>query len=162
MLLTIEKVLILKSVDMFSGIPEETLAEVSLILEELTYSPGETVVVEGEIGRSMYIIIDGLVKVHRGESELARIGERAVFGELAALSPEPRTATVTAVEETRVFRIDYETLHELMAEHASLVSGIIQVLCGRVASLNRQIGELRNQVGDLNERLQMVGANQDS
>jgi len=160
-LLTIEKVLILKSVDMFSGIPEETLAEVSLILEELTYGPGDTIVTEGEIGRSMYIIIDGLVRVHRGESELARIGERAVFGELAALSPEPRTATVTAVEETRVFRIDYETLHELMAEHPSLVSGIIQVLCGRVASLNTQIGGLREQVSQLNDRLRLVGASQE-
>lgn len=162
MLLTIEKVLILKSVDMFSGIPEETLAEVSLILEELTYGPGDVIVTEGEIGRSMYIIIDGMVRVIREEQELAKIGERAVFGELAALSPEPRTATIKAAEETRVFRIDYETLHELMAEHPSLVSGVIQVLCDRITSQNNQIGALRDEVKQLNDRLRIVGVDQET
>ncbi len=135
MLLTIEKVIILKSVNIFSDIPEETLAEVSLIIEEMTVQTDETIVTKGDIGRSMYIIIEGQVRVHDEGHEITRLGQREIFGELAALSPEVRSASVSACEETQLFRIDYETLQELISEHSSLAKGIIQVLCERIRSL---------------------------
>lgn len=137
MLLTIEKVIILKSVSIFSDIPEETLAEVSLIMEEMIVAPGKSIVTKGDVGRSMYIIIDGKVQVHDQNREIAVLGEREIFGELAALSPEPRMASVTAIDETHLFRIDYETLQDLISENPDLAQGIIQVLCNRIRSLSK-------------------------
>ena len=137
MLLTLEKVIILKSVSIFQNIPEETLAEVAISLKNVKAKAGKTIVTKGELGRSMYIIIVGKVKVHDGDKQIATLGQREIFGELAALNPEPRTFSVTALEDTHLFRLDYETLHELSSEHVDLASGIIQVLCQRLQSMMR-------------------------
>jgi CRP-like cAMP-binding protein len=136
MLLTLEKVLILKSVSIFRNIPEETLAEVALTLKYVKAPAGRRIVTKGELGRSMYVIISGRVRVHDGDKEIAQLGPREIFGELAALNPEPRSSSVSAIEDTHLFRLDYETLHELIAEHVDLATGIIQVLCQRLQSMH--------------------------
>ena len=62
----------------------------------------------------------------------ALLTKREIFGELALLDPEPRSASVEAVEDTRLFRLDRNTLFELMADNVGVVSGIVQVLCQRL------------------------------
>ena len=132
MLLTIEKVVILKSINIFSETAEEWLVEVASILAEVQVQAGETIFEKGDVGRSMYIIIDGKVRVHDEDRTIAELGERDIFGELAILDPEPRVASVTAIEDTRLFRIDQHALYELMAEHVEVAYGIIRVLCRRL------------------------------
>ncbi len=53
-----------------------------------------------------------------------------MFGELSVLDPQPRSASVTAVEDTLLFRLDERVLYEMMAKNQALVRGIIQILCG--------------------------------
>ena len=57
------------------------------------------------------------------------VGSRTVFGELAALDPEPRAATVEAVEDCTLLRLDGESLYELMSGNKEVTRGIVQVLC---------------------------------
>jgi CRP-like cAMP-binding protein len=135
MLLTIEKVIILKSVSIFAETPEEVLADVALILDECTFEPGEPIIQKGEMGQSMYIIVEGKVRVHDGDRTIALLGTRDVFGELAALDPEPRSATVTAEVETHVFKLRYDVLYELMSDHIDVARGIIRVLCQRLRKM---------------------------
>lgn len=132
MLLTLEKVVILKSVSIFSDTPEELLAEVASILGEVEVGANETIIEKGEIGRSMYIIVDGSVRVHDGDRTIAELGPRDIFGELAALDPEPRSASVTSLAEARLFRLDQHALYELMAEHTEVAYSIIRILCRRL------------------------------
>ncbi len=132
MRLTIERVLLLKSVDVFSETPEEDLLELAAVLEEIETRDGERIIEKGEIGSSMYIVVDGMVRVHDGEQELRVLGSREIFGELAALDPEKRSASVTAIEDTVLFRLDERTLYEMMAENQSLTRGIIRILCRRL------------------------------
>jgi CRP-like cAMP-binding protein len=132
MLLTIEKVVILKSISIFSDTPEDHLAEVASILEPIEVPAGKMIIEKGDIGSSLYVIIDGWVRVHEGERTITELGERDIFGELAALDPEPRMASVTALQETRLFRLDRQSLLELMAEHTEIASGIIRMLCRRL------------------------------
>ncbi|MCZ6677133.1 MAG: cyclic nucleotide-binding domain-containing protein [Candidatus Poribacteria bacterium] len=132
-LLPIEKVIILKTVDLFSQTPYPILAEIASILEEVTFKAGERIIEKGEIGNCMYIIISGQIRVHDGEQTRTYLGERAIFGEFAVLDSEPRTASVTAVEETRLFRIDQDVLYELMADRVEVAQGILRVLCQRVS-----------------------------
>lgn len=130
MRLTIEKVLFLKSVEMLADTPAEILAELASILTEVSVSAEEVVVKEGEIGTSMYIIIDGSAKVEVKGKTVAILKSGQVFGELAALSPEPRTATITALEDSQLFRLDQEALHEFMGQYIEVAIGIIHSLCG--------------------------------
>ena len=131
-MLTIEKVILLKGVAMFAHTSEDILADVATILEEVELTPGEPVFHKGERGDSMYIIVHGRVRVFDGEKTINFVGEREIFGELALLDPEPRSASVEAVEETRLFRLDRSTLFELMEDNIGVVSGIMRVLCSRL------------------------------
>lgn len=132
MLLTIEKVIVLKSVGMFAKIPEESLIDVAAVAEELEFGPGKDVVKKGEMGTSMYVIVEGRVRVHDEGKLLGEMTAGDVFGELSALDPKPRSATVTAVEDTYVFKMRQDAIYELMAQQPDLAQGIIRVLCQRI------------------------------
>lgn len=143
-MLTIEKVIVLKTVKIFSQTPEEDLVEVASIVEEVELKAGETLFLKGDIGTSMYIIVKGRVKVHDGNKTIAEFGEREVVGELAALDPEPRSASVTALEDTQLFCLDEGPLYDLMAEHVEVVRGIIRVLCQRLRESTAKEYEKQN------------------
>lgn len=132
MLLDIEKLLILKTVPIFAEAPDHVLAQVIGILEEQEFPAGETIFDKGDLGTCMYVIVNGKVRVHDGDRELVILGERQVFGELALLDPEPRSASVTAIEPTLVFRISQAAIYELMANHIEIARGIMRVLCRRI------------------------------
>lgn len=133
-MLTLEKVIILKSVEIFRALPEEHLVELAGILKAREVHAGETIIREGDVGTSMFILVEGRVRVHRQQKEVAILGNREVFGELAALDPEPRSASITALEETVLFELDGAALYELMADHIEAARGIIRVLCRRLRS----------------------------
>lgn len=129
MLLTIEKVLILKSVGIFSSVPEAQLVDLATIVESVEFDAGEIIVNKGDLGTSMYIVADGKVRIFEGERQLGELGSRAVFGDLAALDPEPRAASVQAMEDCTLLRLDGESLYELMAGNKEVTRGIVHVLC---------------------------------
>ena len=131
MLLTIEKVLILKTVSIFAETPEEILVEVAAILEEVDVQAGETILHKDDVGRCMYIIVDGRVRIHHGDQIIAYLEARDIFGELAVLDAEPRSASVTAEVDTHLFRLDQDALYELMADRFEVARGIIRMLCRR-------------------------------
>jgi ATP/ADP translocase/HEAT repeat protein len=132
MLLTIEKVMILKSVALFEGLPESMLADVAGALAEADVLAGERIVEEGAVGTAMYIVVSGAVRLTSEGKELATLGPREVFGELAALDPKPRTATATATADTHLFRIEADVLYELMSDSTdftrALVAGLVRRL----------------------------------
>jgi CRP-like cAMP-binding protein len=149
MLSTVERVLLLKTVSMFSQTPDNVLADVADLLEEVDVSENETVFQQGDSGDSLYVILDGKVRVHDGERLLNYLGERDVFGEMALLDPEPRLASVTAIEPTRLFRLDQAPFYELMEERPEIATGILRVLTKHlrnrvydIAQLNARIKEL--------------------
>ena len=129
MLLTIEKVLILKSVDVFTSVPEQQLVDIATIVESGEYEAGEFIVRQGDLGTSMFIIVDGSVRFYDGETDLGTLGSRGVFGELSALDPEPRAASVQAVDDCTLLKLEGESLYELMAGNKDVPRGIIRVLC---------------------------------
>lgn len=136
-MLTLERVIVLKSVDMFEGASEQVLADIAAILEEVEAPRGELIFAKGDLGDSLYIIVDGKVRVFDGERTLGLLGERDIFGELALLDPEPRSASVAAVEDSQLFRLDREAFSELMAANIDIVRGVLHVLCERLRQGNQ-------------------------
>lgn len=132
MITTVEKVLFLKSIDLFSQIPGEDLAAVALISTEEQRDQGDEIFAEGEAGDALYLVIDGKVRVHKADRVIAELGERECFGEMAILDPAPRSATVTAVIATSLLRIAREDFQEIMVEKPEIAQGIIQVLTRRL------------------------------
>lgn len=132
MLSTVEKVIILKTVNIFAETPDEVLVEVASSLDEAEVKAGEMVFAKGDRGNSLYIIVQGKVRVHDGERIIATLGDRDVFGEMSVLDTQPRSASATAMADTRLFRLGQDIFYELMADRIEVVRGIIQVLCQRL------------------------------
>ena len=128
----IEKVMVMRSVTLFADVPGELLAELAEFARELEVNTGTEVIREGETGSTLYVVVDGQVEVTRNGQRLAVIGARDVFGELAALDPEPRSATVTALEDVRLLSLDQEHLEALMADDIDILRGILRTLCRRL------------------------------
>jgi len=147
MLSTVEKVLALKKVDVFAETPDETLAVVGSLLEEVHLSAGQRVFEKGELGDCLYLVCAGEARVHDGEHTLNLLAEGDVFGEMALLDTEPRMASVTAVEDTLLLRLAQEPFFELMDDRPEVARGIIRVLSRRLRARAHELGELRVRVG---------------
>ena len=137
MLTTVEKVLFLKSIDLFSQIPGEDLAQVALIATEEQRENGEDIFIEGDVGDALYLVLDGKVRVHKQDRVIAELGERECFGEMAILDTAPRSATVTAISDTNLLKISREDFQEIMHEKPEIASGIIKVLTRRLRNATR-------------------------
>jgi CRP-like cAMP-binding protein len=140
---TIEKVIILNTVDIFSATADEVLAEVADLLVEVTAPAGSLIFARDDLGDSMYIIVSGNVRVHDGENTLNYLGERTVFGEMALLDSGPRVASVTAVEDTLLLRLDQEAFYELMEGRIEIARGVIRVLSGHLRGRLRDLEQAR-------------------
>ena len=131
-MLLIEKVITLKAVEMFARTPEDVLADVAALAEEVRYKAGDVIFSKGDPGESLYVIVQGEVKVHDGDRDLKRLKDKSVFGELAVLDPEPRSASITSVTDTHLLRLDREAFLELMSGNMEVVRGVLSVLCDRI------------------------------
>ncbi|UCC86755.1 MAG: cyclic nucleotide-binding domain-containing protein [Anaerolineales bacterium] len=143
---TIERVVILKRVGIFANTPDQTLAEVAMLLEEVEQKAGQTIFRKGETGDCMYIIVDGEVRVHDGQRTLNHLGAGSVFGEMALLDSEPRVASVTTVTETRLLRLDQEPFYGLMDARIEVARGIIRVLSEHLRARVRDLNDARGRL----------------
>ena len=143
--LSVVKIAILKTMDIFYETPEDALADIVSVLEEEGVKAGEMVIRQGDRGSSMYMIIQGRVRIHHGEKTVAYLGGREIFGEIALLDTEIRTASVTAVEDTRLFRFDQEGFYRVMSDRVEVVRMMIRILCQRLR-VRQEIVADRNRV----------------
>ena len=138
MISTIEKVLFLKGVDLFKNIPGEELASIAQITDDVGYAPSETIFCEGDPGDAMYLIVDGRVKVHSGDDVFAELGNSQCFGEMSILDSEPRSASITALTELTLLRIQRDDFADILDDKPDISRGIIQVLTRRLREANRR------------------------
>jgi CRP-like cAMP-binding protein len=110
-----------------------------------TYIDGEEIVREGEVGRCMYVIQSGRVEVVRGGGgavqQLAVLGEGDFFGEMALFGEDERSATVRALGEARVLKVDKRTLLRRIQEDPLLALNLLEALSSRVRRLNDEVAK---------------------
>jgi putative peptide zinc metalloprotease protein len=93
-------------------------AELDVLLARLVpleAAAGETIIHQGDSGERFYVVRSGAVEVQRDGQPLARLGPGEAFGEIALLLDVPRTATVTAVEATRLLALEAHDFRDLLA-----------------------------------------------
>jgi CRP-like cAMP-binding protein len=137
-LLLIEKVLVLKSLNLFRDTPENILADLAPLMKEIQYEQGTEIFKEGETGDCMYIIQQGNIKIHKGNTTLAILKEKEVFGELSLLDADTRSASATADTDCILYKIDQEPFYELMDERPEVAKGFIKILCQRLRTMNEK------------------------
>ncbi len=95
----------LQMVDQFAGCTREQLADVARLAERVQVGEGEILTREGRIGREFFLILSGTVGVTQKGRRVNTLGPGDFFGELAAMNPGPRNATVTALSDVDVLII---------------------------------------------------------
>src|SRR4051812_12375955 len=128
----VERVAALHRVDLFAAVPGRTLAAVAVTADEVTVERDATFIEHGATEDCLYVIVSGRVRVHRGDRVLSELGGGTVVGELAVLVPEPRSASVTALERTELLRVRKPVLDGLLADRPELASQVIRALVARL------------------------------
>jgi len=137
-----ERVMVLKNTELFAETPENVLSSIAPIMREVSYHEGQTIFEKGDLGTSMFVIYDGEVGIYDGKVQLARFGRGDVFGELALLDAEPRSAGVVALSDVQLFRIDQGDFYDLMDERGEVLRNIIKILCQRIRTQNTKLRQL--------------------
>jgi small-conductance mechanosensitive channel/CRP-like cAMP-binding protein len=137
----------LRRVELFDALSQEEARSLAARARTERYFAGETVLTQGAVGDSLYIIDEGLVEVfvsHDGRSErLARLGPRAFFGEMALLTGAERTATVVALQPTHFFVIDRDAFRETLERNPRIAERISETLAQRQQQLEATHAALR-------------------
>jgi CRP-like cAMP-binding protein len=134
-LLTVERVAVLHKVPLFGTVPGHDLVAVARLLEEVRIDAGVTFIEQGAVEDWLYLIADGVVRVHIGDHSLRVVGSGGVVGDLAVLAPAPRSASVTAVEPTLLLRLRSEPFDELLDDHPEIARAVISALARMLQSV---------------------------
>lgn len=138
------------------------------LLAERSYGPGEIVFREGAQGDAMYVVRSGRVAIVKGDftspTVLACGGPGELFGEMALLEEKPRSASVVALENTRLLRVSRQRFHALLSTEPSVGLKIMEMLSSRLREADRALAtesatgeQLVQQVSELHrERMQLV------
>ena len=135
---TIERVVALHRVPMFADVPGRTLAAVAqraLEVEVADRRDASSSRAPWRTTCSRWSRAGCACTTGTGPSRT--LGAGSTVGELAALVPEPRSASVTALEPTLLLRIDKPILDELLADRPALASGVIEALVAMVRERTR-------------------------
>jgi CRP-like cAMP-binding protein len=93
---------------------------------------GVDLIVEGEPGDALFVIIDGRAIITKDSVELNRVGPGAYFGELAILDGEPRSATVVAETDVKIAVIGIRMFRTLLREYSDLAEQLLIALAGEL------------------------------
>ena len=111
----------LAQVELLRSLPPEEMEDVLLCVQPVHFAAGDSIFRQGEAGDALYLIVAGQVAIsanHQTDDAepalLARLAEGQSFGEMALLTGEPRTATVTALTEVELLKIAREHFDELL------------------------------------------------
>jgi CRP/FNR family cyclic AMP-dependent transcriptional regulator len=111
------------------------------------YSKNSVLVSEGELSDSLYIILDGKVKVyvsdeHGKEVLLNILGKGTYFGELSLIDDEPRSASVVTVEYSQIAVVSKTDFQHCLAAHSEIALELIAALVKRVRALTDSVKNL--------------------
>ncbi len=111
-----------------------------------SYNPGETIVVEGSLGDALFLILSGQVAVHRGPQTFATLSGGEFFGEMSLVEPAPRSANVSAMSATFLFRLPHDALRELISEDGKAASillvQVVRTLSDRLRRANQMLSSV--------------------
>ncbi len=143
MLSPVERVMSLKAVSLFGQVPDDTLAALSACLDEVELCAGDTLFEKGDPGDTLYVVVAGQLRAKDGNRTLNVLAAGDVLGEMAVLDGEPRSATITADEDSLLLCLDGETLYDLMDCYSPVARGIIHVLLQRLRARMADTARLR-------------------
>lgn len=114
------------------------------------FSPGEAIIRENEMGECAYLIEKGKVEITKErngkQAHIAYLDAGMTFGEMSMVDDLPRSATVTAVEETMVREVHRDNLYEMLKSNPDTMSKLLKGIFERLRIANTTIARLKDEV----------------
>lgn len=129
------RITMLEALDIFSAAKRPTLERLAAALEPVDVPTGRNIVTEGDTADALWVVVSGEVAVTAKSQLIRTMGPRSYFGEIGLLEQIPRTATVTALEPTKLLRLPgQEFLDALTSSRAT--SSLLEGARTRLARTN--------------------------
>jgi CRP-like cAMP-binding protein len=137
---TLERILQLRKVPLFSDLPSADLKQVAAIASEHLYAEDEVIAVQGEAGQEIFIVVSGTISVRlhtdeMAEHEVARRGPGDYVGEMAVLSHMPRMASLIAAEAVRTLVVGQSQFEQILRERPETGLVVMRVLIDRLRQI---------------------------
>lgn len=131
----------------FQGVDPDAVVNLISQMQTESFPRGTTIFDEGEPGDTLYIIIDGKVKLARHapdgrENLLSVMGPSDMFGELSIFDPGPRTSSAVCVTEVEAATMDSEMLRTWINDHPEISQQLLRVLARRLRRTNASLADL--------------------
>jgi CRP-like cAMP-binding protein len=110
--------------------------------EGTPYAAGQTVIAAGTKGDTMYIVLAGEVEIRAGDAALAVSGPGSIFGEMALIDDEPRSATVIARTDCRLLEVDRRRFEFMVSETPYFALAVMRVMAVRLRKANARIASV--------------------
>jgi CRP-like cAMP-binding protein len=127
---------IVKRVEFFHGLTAEDVMKIFAKGTTQRVNRGDVIFYKGTVGNQMYIILNGCVGIFDGDKLLAELRTGDMFGEMALVSHDPRTATAKALEDSLFFVLSETTFEHLLTKRAA-----VQILLNIVRTMGRRLKE---------------------
>ena len=144
-LTSMEKITFLKASPFFAALPLEELYHIALSVQEESVKAGSTVIRQGTLGDKMYIVVEGELEVRRFDNEedaagadvaaghlMATMRDKQVFGDMALLDDEPRSASVIAVRDCDLLSLQRGDLERILRRYSSIAFNMMRILSNRL------------------------------
>ena len=128
---------LLSQVPIFSDCSPKDLAAVVRGLKEVNHKAGTVIATEGDPGIGLFVIAEGSARVSVGGKSKAKLGPGDFFGEIALLDGGPRTATVTAETDVKLYGLTEWAFRGLLQEHPAVAVKTLQAMAGRLRQVTR-------------------------
>jgi hypothetical protein len=129
----IERVLFLRRVQLFDELAPADLGAIAEVAHERSFTDGEVLASEGELGDELLIVASGTVRVETGGAEIARRGRGEVVGEMSLITGGPRMASLVADGDVRAIRIGRREFESMIHDRPDIGIGVMRVLAHRLA-----------------------------
>ena len=149
----LQRLRFLGNVPLFAGLSQKQLGKLLVKLFEKEYAVGETVFLQGDPGKALFIVLSGRILILRSrnavEEQVANLERGSYFGELALIDDQPRSASARAAEPTALlilYKSDFDDLiegHRVIA--IRVMANLLKALAGYVRVAQSRNG-LRNVV----------------
>jgi serine/threonine protein phosphatase PrpC len=142
---------VLANMPLFARLTERELLRVMQAVQVREFRDGEVVIREGDKGDELFIVLEGKVRVSRGEQTLTQLGQGEHVGEMALIRSVPRSASVTAIGPAELIAIRRADFFEILRkEHEVAVKMLWQflgVLADRLDRTSSELHEMKRELG---------------
>lgn len=136
------RIKILKSIPIFKSLGQVLLHDIANALIKKTLDKNTVLFNKGDKDYGLYIIVDGRVKIHDGDHTFAEFGKSQYLGEYSLVDSTPRSASVTAIENTSLLGLDQKIFYNLITSRNEISIAMLKGLVLRLRNYNKLEAEL--------------------